>query len=180
MKTIGPEFLIGQNWLITPVALAVDEPRPANVYDQRWLLVLTGVVETDVEGNSTHQWLHETVSFAPRLEAPLNFAIGRYSIPRPPDTTDATFMVDQWAPSASLASIYDQDASDNAGFAVDVWRPTPFATVWDLVAGQFVGNIFAGINVDVAVRDSDAWLYRLGYNITLLGKIVFVNNNTPQ
>jgi hypothetical protein len=180
MKTIGPEFLIGQNWLITPAALAVDEPRPANVYDQRWLLVLTGVVETDVEGNSTHQWLHETVSFAPRLEAPLNFAIGRYSIPRPPDTTDATFMVDQWAPSASLASIYDQDASDNAGFAVDVWRPTPFATVWDLVAGQFVGNIFAGINVDVAVRDSDAWLYRLGYNITLLGKIVFVNNNTPQ
>jgi len=24
------------------------------------------------------------------------------------------------------------------------------------------------------VRDSDAWLYRLGYNITLIGKIVFV------
>jgi hypothetical protein len=86
-------------------------------------------------------------------------------------------MVDQWAPSASLASIFDQDASDNAGFAVDVWRPTPFATVGDLVTGQLVGNIFAGIDVDVAVRDSDAWLYRLGYNITLLGKIVFVNNN---
>jgi hypothetical protein len=61
--------------------------------------------------------------------------------------------------------------------AVDVWRPTPFATVGDLVAGQVVGNIFAGIDVDVAVRDSDAWLYRLGYNITLLGKIVFVNNS---
>jgi hypothetical protein len=26
----------------------------------------------------------------------------------------------------------------------------------------------------MAVRDTDAWLYRLGYNITLLGKIVFV------
>ena len=59
MKTIGQESFKGQNWLITPVAFAVDEPRPTNVYDQRWLLVLTGVVETDVEGGSTHQWLHE-------------------------------------------------------------------------------------------------------------------------
>jgi hypothetical protein len=28
--------------------------------------------------------------------------------------------------------------------------------------------------VDVAVRDTDAWLYRLSYHITLIGKIVFV------
>ncbi len=26
---------------------------------------------------------------------------------------------------------------------------------------------------DVAVRDSDAWIHRLSYNITLLGRIVF-------
>jgi len=33
----------------------------------------------------------------------------------------------------------------------------------------------------VAPRDGVVrWLYRLGYNITLLGKIVFVNNNTSQ
>jgi len=58
----------------------------------------------------------------------------------------------------------------------------PGTTPTDLRASvaEYVGNIFAGIDVDVAVRDSDAWLYRLGYNITLLGKIVFVNNNTPQ
>ena len=28
----------GQNWLITPAALAVNEP-PPEVYEQRWLLV---------------------------------------------------------------------------------------------------------------------------------------------
>jgi hypothetical protein len=72
-----------------------------------------------------------------------------------------------------LSSIFDQDASDNAGFAVDVWRPTPFGQVQDVLTGQLVGNIFNGIDVDVAVRDSDAWIYRVGYNITLLGKIVF-------
>jgi len=37
-----------------------------------------------------------------------------------------------------------------------------------------VNNIFTGVNADLAVSDSDAWIYRLGYNITLLGKIVFV------
>jgi len=37
-----------------------------------------------------------------------------------------------------------------------------------------VTELFAGINVDLAVRDHDAWLFRLGYNITLIGKIVFV------
>ena len=42
------------------------------------------------------------------------------------------------------------------------------------MTGQPVNNLFNGVNVDLAVRDTDAWLYRIGYNITLLGKIVFV------
>ncbi|MFF5295932.1 hypothetical protein [Paractinoplanes globisporus] len=175
MRTLGQDSFKGQNWLITPAALQVDEPRPASVYDQRWLLVLTGVVESDLEGDSPHQWLHETLSFIPDLDGPLNFAIDRYSIPRPPGSTSVFFMAEQWAPAASLASIFDQDTSDNAGFAVDLWRPAHFSQVMDIVTGQLAGNIFTGINVDVAVRDSDAWLYRLGYHITLLGKIVFAN-----
>ena len=32
----------------------------------------------------------------------------------------------------------------------------------------------SGVNADLAVSDSDAWIYRLGYNITLLGRIVFI------
>lgn len=36
---------------------------------------------------------------------------------------------------------------------------------------QPVNNIFAGIDVDLAVRGTDAWIYRLGYNITLLGRV---------
>lgn len=44
----------------------------------------------------------------------------------------------------------------------------------ELVTEQLVNNLFNGIIVELAVRDSDAWLYRLGYNITLIGKIVFV------
>jgi hypothetical protein len=35
------------------------------------------------------------------------------------------------------------------------------------------GNVFSGIQVDVAVSDTDAFLYRLSYHIVLLGKIRF-------
>ena len=35
-------------------------------------------------------------------------------------------------------------------------------------------NIFTGVNADLAVNDTDAWIYRLGYNITLIGRIVFI------
>jgi hypothetical protein len=34
----------GQNWLITPAALALGEHPPASIHDQKWLLVLSGVV----------------------------------------------------------------------------------------------------------------------------------------
>jgi len=164
---------VGQNWLITPAALGFNEPKPANVYDQRWILVLTGVIEADLKGNSSHQWLHETLSFQPHLDGPFNDARDLYNFPTPPGSGGVWFSVEQWSPFASLSSIFDQDASDNAGFAVDVWRPTPFGQVQDVLTGQLVGNIFNGIDVDVAVRDSDAWIYRVGYNITLVGKIVF-------
>ena len=74
----------------------------------------------------------------------------------------------------SLSAIFNQGQSINSGFAVDAWRPNHFGSGTDVLSNRPVNNLFSGINVDLAVRDTDAWLYRLGYNITLLGKIVFV------
>ncbi len=60
-----------------------------------------------------------------------------------------------------------------------VWRPNHFATGTDAFTHSPVGNIFTGINVDVAVASNTAaWIYRIGYNVTLLGKIVFLT--TPK
>jgi hypothetical protein len=87
------------------------------------------------------------------------------------------FQLDLWSPFASISSIFDQNQSVNAGFAVDDWRPSHFGSGTDAFSGQSVGNIFTGIVVDAAVSDSDAWLYRLGYNITLEGHIVFTDTS---
>ena len=169
----------GQNWLITPAALAVGEHPPASIHDQKWLLVLTGVVTANIEGNSTSQWLNTNASFLPDMagpsnSGPLNWAIGQYAIPKPSGQNYAIgFALDEWAPFVALSAIYDQGPSIDAGYAVNVWRPNHFGSGVDAFSNAQVGNIFTGVNVDVGVRDTDAWILSLSYNITLRGRIVF-------
>ena len=177
----------GQNWLITPAALAVGESPPQTIRDQKWLLVLSGVVFANLKGDNSGQWNQLTVSFLPDMagaddptstSGPLNWAISKYSIPKPPGSAGAQFRirfsVEECSPFVSLGSVFDQGQSINAGFAVNDWRPNHFESGTSVVTGQPVNNIFTGVNADLAVSDSDAWIYRLGYNITLLGRIVFI------
>lgn len=192
MKTLT-EFT-GQNWLITPAALAIGQQQPANIHDQLWVLVLTGVVKADFKGNSGDQWLSDTLSFLPDMSGPqqhgtsgpLAWAIDHFHIPKPsapPVSYAILFSLEEWAPFASLSSIFDQNQSINAGFAVNTWRPSPFLSTGsqpgtgglgnDLLTNQPVAKIFNGITVDVAVRDADAQILRIGYHITLSGRIVF-------
>jgi hypothetical protein len=170
----------GQNWLITPAALALREPPPRDIHAQKWLLTLSGVAMVDLKGNSGAQWLHETLIIQPDLLGPMHHAIALHGIPRPPGSEgnqyNIAFQVQQWAPFASISSIFNQNQSINSGFAVDVWRPQPFGSGTDAFSNQQVGNLFSGVQVDVAVRDTDAWLHRVGYNFTLLGKISFIFN----
>jgi len=171
MKEINTFF--GQNWLITPAALAVNEARPQSISNQKWLLVLSGVALTDFKGNSTANWLGETLMIRPDVSVPLNHVVDTYSIPRPDFNNPVRFQVEQGTPFAAISSIFNRNQSINSGFAVDVWRPAPYGTAIDAFSGATLNMLFSGIAVDVAVRDSDAWLHRASYHITLLGKIVF-------
>jgi hypothetical protein len=177
----------GQNWLITPAAAAVGEHPPASIHDQKWLLVLSGVVLADLKGDNSGDWNRETVSFTPDMagpddpsatSGPLNWAISHYSIPKPAGSAGAQYLirfsVEAWSPFVSLSAIFNQGQAMNGGFAVDAWRPNHFGSGTDAVTNRPVSNLFAGVNADLAVRDTDAWLYRLAYNITLIGKIVFI------
>ncbi len=174
---IIPTGFAGQNWVITPVASAAGQSPPSNIREQRWHLVLTGVVLLDMKGVSASNWRHETVLIAPSLRAPIKFAAQRYGVPLPPGLDESAyyshFQVEQCAPFSTLSSIFNAHESVNSGFAVDVWRPNAFSTAPDLATNLQVSNLFAGIQADIAVRDSDAYLYRLGYHITLIGRIIF-------
>lgn len=165
----------GQNWLITPAALSVNEARPT-VQEQKFLLALSGVVIVDIKGNSGAQWRRETVSLRPELFSALQYAVTRHGVPVPPGSSGGSyqllFEVEQWAPFAAVSSMFNEQQSINSGFAVDRWRPNPFASATGF-NNTPLDRLFSGIQVDVAVRDTDAWLHRVSYSIVLLGKIRF-------
>ncbi len=162
-----------QNWLITPSAWAVSET-PGGIRDQRFLLALSGVAIVDSQGLSGAQWAKETISLRPPLWDALSYAVGKWRVPAPPGDYSLAFETEQWAPVVTLSSVWNQDESVNSGFAVDAWRLNPWSSGADAVTNERFDQLFGGIQVDLAVRDSDAWILRIGYSIVLLGRIVFI------
>ena len=167
----------GQNWLIMPAARAVNEAAPANISRQRWLLVMSGVASVNMQGKTSDDWLRDEIHILPDMRGPLGFAINRYGIPRPQGTEglnyEVGFQLRQWSPFVGLSSAFDLDQSVNGGFTVDGWRPAPFTSGTDAVSRRQVNGFFTGIIASAAARDSGVRLYRLGYKITLTGRIVF-------
>lgn len=173
---IQPTGFAVQNFVIVPVATAAGQAPPANIRQQRFQLILSGVVLIDMKGVSSSQWRHETLSIQPNLKDAAMMAAQRFGLPLPPGPTGAwfpAFQVEQLAPFSTLSSVFNAQESINSGFAVDAWRPNPFFTATDLATNTPATNLFAGIQADVAVRDSDAFLFRVGYHITLVGRIIF-------
>ena len=174
---------------MTPATPGLNEPAPRNFFEQRWVMVLTGVIDynerkpngefvSGIRGNNPHDWRRGVIRI-PRLGSSgdaMDAVINRYHVTRPLDTT-TLFSLEQWAPFVAVSSFldlngYSQPAS-GAGVAVDSWRPTHFVYAWD-VNNVPIPNIFSGIDVDVAIY-GQAILHRLSYNIRLIGKIAFGN-----
>jgi len=110
----------GQNWLITPVALAVNEPRPPSIVEQRWHIEFSGVGILDLKGNNPNDWRRETLVFFPDVDAPLKFAIARYSIPVPTTsfgTVSPSIVVDQIVPYVAVSSAFEK-SSGGADFGL--------------------------------------------------------------
>lgn len=172
----------GENWVILPAPLAINERPPSAISDQKWLLTLTGVIITNdfsqgrsgegVPGDNPHDWRRLTISFFPDINPALNYVIDHYGITRPTNVPEYEILLslDMWAPFVAVSSSVDITASP-AGVAVDVWRPTHFETSHDLHS-NLIPNAFSGIDVDVGIFGG-AILHRISYNVSLVGKIVF-------
>ncbi len=168
----------GQNWMVVPNAPAPGDAPTQNIHAQRWLLTLSGVAMANLKGVNPDDWHRVTLLLDPNVLDPVRYAIAHHSIPLPPGVEGhdyaVGFQVEQEAPYASISSVFNASKSGNSGFAVDAWRPNDYDTGIDAFSHKHAGNLFSGLQVDVAVRDTEAWLYRVGYNIALLGRIVFL------
>jgi hypothetical protein len=168
---------LSQNWLICPAALATHEAPPQSIRDQKWLIILTGVLLIDLAGNNDNDWRRETVSFLPDIGAPLQSVVFTYAIPAPVGIEPllALNLDDggQWAPFATIGSVFDKSAFGvDVGFAVDGWRLSPLFRGAE--PGSNFVNVFDGIDIDVAVRNTNSVLHRVNYQITLLGRVAFL------
>lgn len=163
-----------QSFFITPAALAVTEPPSASIADQRWIFQMNGVAIIDVKGQANGDWFRDQLLISPNLGTALTPALARYSIP-PVAGATPWMQVESSIPFATLSSIFDQHQAIDMGFAVDRWqmqtRPGTEAGT-----GQTLQNLLSGMIVDLAVRDSDAILYRVSYSITVQGKMKFVTS----
>ena len=175
-ETLVPARYEATTYLGVPAALAVNET-PPGIHDQRFLITLTGVLLGGLKGNSSQEWLKKTVPVYPDDQADAwRSVIYRYQLPLPPgrETSDyyLGFQVDRFSVFAALNSVYHANRAVNAGFAVDRWRVRPYANAVDAFTGQ-QRSVYQGVELDLAVCNPDAILYRVGYQITLLGRVVF-------
>jgi hypothetical protein len=156
-----PSFAIS-DWLLTPAPWRVDQPPTPD--QQRWLFVLTGIVLTDFQGQSSDNWREDILELYP--DNAITEAL--YSVRQRRDGIGVGFHVEQWAPFATVNATFDAEVSVNAGYGAN--EVTPIFVTW--AAPQLIPQIFEGLRVKAVVRDSDAYLSRIGYYVTLLGTIV--------
>ena len=118
---------------------------------QQQLITLTGIVRIDLKGAGS-QWRKEELTIEPRI----------VYTPR-----DRALQVKHWAPFVTINSICNKDTAVNAGWAVD--------SFWiELPSDRKITykNPHVTVKARIMVRDSDGELSKIGYHVTLSGKLV--------
>lgn len=120
--------------------------------DDKHLITLTGIVRLDIQGVSTKKWREEEVSIQPKI----------VYIPK-----DHALQIEHWAPFVTINAIYNKNQANEAGWAVNnFWIHLPA----DHLITYRVA--FIDVRAKVLVRDSDGWLFRVAYQVTISGKLV--------
>ena len=117
-----------------------------NTADGQTAFTLTGIIVTEFKGVG-NQWERG------RLEFPVSIQ---------PLAPGKGLVLRHWAPFVTINSISNDDISKDAGWAVDGFSladPEKFA-----VAGVTV-------RCDLAVRDVDGFIFRIGYHLHLVGTL---------
>ncbi|HET6418692.1 MAG TPA: hypothetical protein VFG19_00960 [Geobacteraceae bacterium] len=115
------------------------------VANDRYLVTISGIVIIDYKGITSDEWRRDRLHLG--IKFPTDF------FPK-----NKILKLEQWAPFITINAIYNKDESVNAGWAVDNFG------LDDVTIGGYI-SIWA----DIAVRDSDGYLFRLGYNVTVSG-----------
>jgi hypothetical protein len=136
-----PDRVVSSHWIHYPIP---GGPEPGG----RWLLTLSGVALVDFRGGTSGFSRDEII-----LDLDIRGPQTLWPAPPPPPAAGASYYWDpemvQWAPFATINS-FGASGSTGAGYAVDTVES---------------GSV-AQIRIGVAVRESQAVLWRVGYHAT--------------
>lgn len=151
-QTTQANCFTARHWMFLPIERVTAPPAPpATPY--RGVITLSGVAIINLQGVTPNDWRRERVVLDLGEDYGKALALAPW---KPKPGHFFTFVVEQWVPFVTVNARYNRGPANNDGSAVDAFSLDPRQ-----------GN--ARINVDVAVRDSDAYIYRLGYTLTLYG-----------
>lgn len=120
-----------------------------NIEGGRVYYALSGIFLTNLKGQD-HNWLREGIHL---------------SIPITPLQENIGLHIEQWVPLFTMNAVYNQDEAVNSGHAIDSYD------IEGLVGDENLGQASVSFLVNTAIRDSDAYLYRIAYNVALTGTL---------
>jgi hypothetical protein len=154
-----PLKFTGRNFMFVPIETpSIPPARHGGAF--RGLIILSGVAIIDFAGNSPGDWRRDQVILD--LDVDFGQAIHLAPYTPPPGLQFIGFSIAQFVPfatvNARLARLLPKTAiHPNDGTAVDAF--------WSGPGG-------AMIQIDVAVRNTDSVIHRLGYHLSLYGTLV--------
>ena len=151
-----PSKFTGRNFMFVPI----ETPSIPKQAPFRGLIILSGVAIIDFAGDNPGDWRRDRVILD--LDVDLGQAIQLAPYRPPPGLQFVGFSIAQFVPfatvNARLARLLPQHAvHPNDGTAVDAFWSSPGGAI---------------IQIDVAVRNIDSVIHRLGYHLSLYGTLV--------
>ena len=143
-----PGRFVSRHYMFVPIE-RVTQP-PSSTVPYRGLITISGVAIVNLQGTTESDWFRErvTLNLNDDVARAVNTAPWQ---PRP--RYFFTYRIEQWVPFATVNARYNRNVANHDGTAVDNFSLEP--------------SRGAVMHVDVAIRDTDAWLYRVGYQLHL-------------
>ena len=172
MAAIGFSQVVVENAMITPVGLAFRDPdKPTSIADQDWLIHFSSIGVVDLKGNNANDWRREILFTSLISPGPCNGRSPSTAFRcRPRRSAGWWRKIRCW--SSRLQSMRPSAQLSRNHPAAPI-----LASRW--IAGRRVisppaSNLFTGINIDLAVRNTNAVIHGVSYQVTIKGKIAFV------
>lgn len=143
---ISADMLVGAGWV------------KADLGNGKWLYILQGIVIVNFESSSLTQWNYDDLKLTLYLPERPNWEL----VPNTHGNVwkECEINTEHFSGVMHLNSIANDSTATNAGWCIDsVGFPE-----WPHSNGGYVT-----VTAHIGARDTDGWLYRIGYNVTLYG-----------